>query len=40
MANLKDSPRFQIYDDYYTPKSAWEQIVKEFPSLEQILENN
>jgi len=26
MANLKDSPIFQKYDDYYTPKSAWEKI--------------
>ena len=26
MANLKDSPKFNVYDDYYTPKSAWEQI--------------
>lgn len=26
MANLKDSPIFQKYDDYYTPKSAWENI--------------
>ena len=26
MANLKDSPKFQTYDQYYTPKSAWEQI--------------
>jgi hypothetical protein len=26
MANLKDSSKFEIYDDYYTPKSAWENI--------------
>ena len=26
MANLKVSPKFQVYDDYYTPKSAWEKI--------------
>eukprot|EP01043_Picozoa_sp_COSAG02_P109522 COSAG02_NODE_45606_length_355_cov_1.593750_1_plen_37_part_10 len=26
MANLKDSPNFQVYDDYYTPKSAWERV--------------
>jgi len=26
MANFKDSPNFVVYDDYYTPKSAWEQI--------------
>ena len=26
MANLKDSPKFKIHNDYYTPKSAWEKI--------------
>ena len=26
MANLKDSPKFNIHDDYYTPKYAWENI--------------
>lgn len=26
MANFKDSPHFQVYDDYYTPASAWKQI--------------
>ena len=26
MANLMVSPKFQVYDDYYTPKSAWEKI--------------
>ncbi len=26
MANLKDSPMFSKHDDYYTPKSAWQQI--------------
>jgi hypothetical protein len=26
MANLKDSPKFKIHDDYYTPKYAWEKI--------------
>ena len=26
MANFKDSPIFSTHDDYYTPKSAWEQI--------------
>ena len=26
MANFKDSSHFEIHDDYYTPKSAWEQI--------------
>ena len=26
MANFKDSPIFSTHDDYYTPKSAWENI--------------
>lgn len=26
MSNFKDSPKFSTHDDYYTPKSAWEQI--------------
>jgi hypothetical protein len=26
MANLKDSPKFKVYDHYYTPKIAWEKI--------------
>jgi hypothetical protein len=26
MANLKDCPKFEVYDDYYTPKYAWEWI--------------
>lgn len=26
MANLKDSPKFKIHNDYYTPKYAWEKI--------------
>ena len=26
MANLKDSPKFKIHNDYYTPKTAWEKI--------------
>tara|TARA_R110000824_G_scaffold256631_1_gene445627 strand:+ start:48 stop:575 length:528 start_codon:yes stop_codon:yes gene_type:complete len=26
MANLKDSPLFKKYDDYYTQKTAWEKI--------------
>ncbi len=26
MANFKDSPLFQIHNDYYTPKSAWSDI--------------
>ena len=26
MAMFNDSPHFEIHDDYYTPKSAWEQI--------------
>jgi hypothetical protein len=26
MSNFKDSPKFSTHNDYYTPKSAWEQI--------------
>lgn len=26
MANFKDSTKFAVYDDYYTPKYAWEWI--------------
>ena len=26
MANLKDCPKFEVFDDYYTPKEAWEKI--------------
>ena len=26
MSNFKDSPKFSTHDDYYTPKSAWQQI--------------
>ena len=26
MANYKDCPHFNIHNDYYTPKSAWEAI--------------
>lgn len=26
MSNFKDSPLFAVHNDYYTPKSAWEQI--------------
>ena len=32
MANFKDSPKFQIYNEYYTPKSAWEQIKHLIPN--------
>ncbi len=38
MANLKDSPHFQIYDDYYTPKSAWEQINHLIPKDKTVCE--
>ena len=27
MANFKDSPIFSVHDDYYTPKSAWKQVL-------------
>jgi hypothetical protein len=38
MANLKDSPHFQVYDDYYTPKSAWERINTSIPKDKVIWE--
>ena len=38
MANLKDSPSFKVYDDYYTPKSAWENINHLIPKDKIILE--
>lgn len=31
MANLSDSPHFAVYDDYYTPKSAWLRINNSIP---------
>ena len=38
MANLKDSPHFEIHDDYYTPKSAWDQISHIIPKDKVIWE--
>ena len=38
MANLKDSPNFEIYDDYYTPKSAWIKIQHLIPKDKIIYE--
>ena len=38
MANLKDSPKFEIYDDYYTPKYAWENISHLIPNDKIIWE--
>jgi hypothetical protein len=38
MANLKDSPHFEIHDDYYTPKSAWDQISHIIPKDKIIWE--
>ncbi len=32
MANLKDSPTFEVHDDYYTPASAWQQISHILPT--------
>ena len=37
MANLADSPHFSTHDDYYTPKSAWEQIR---PQIELVASKN
>ena len=38
MANLKDSPHFATYDDYYTPKSAWYNIREQIPKGKRIWE--
>ena len=38
MANLKDSPHYQIHDDYYTPKSAWENIQHLIPADKVVWE--
>ena len=38
MANLKDSPKFKVHDDYYTPKSAWEKINHLIPKDKVIWE--
>ena len=38
MANLKDSPKFQVHNDYYTPKSAWEKINHLIPKDKVIWE--
>ncbi len=38
MANLSDSPIFKVYDDYYTPKSAWENINHLIPKDKVIWE--
>ena len=38
MANFKDSPHFEIHDDYYTPKYAWDQISHIIPRNKVIWE--
>tara|TARA_R110000823_G_scaffold37308_1_gene101364 strand:- start:102 stop:812 length:711 start_codon:yes stop_codon:yes gene_type:complete len=38
MSNLKDSPKFNVYDDYYTPKFAWEQIAHLIPDDKVVWE--
>jgi len=38
MANLKDSPNFAVYDDYYTPAWAWEKIKHLVPPKATIWE--
>ena len=38
MANLKDSPKFKIHDQYYTPKCAWERINKLIPKDKVVWE--
>lgn len=39
MANFKDSPHFQVYDDYYTPKYAWSSINHLLPKDKVIWES-
>ncbi len=38
MANLKDSPKFNIHNDYYTPDSAWKAINHLIPKDKVIWE--
>ena len=38
MANLKDSSKFAVHDNYYTPKIAWEQINNLIPKDKIIWE--
>ena len=38
MANFKSCPHFDVHDDYYTPKSAWENINHLIPKDKVILE--
>ena len=38
MANLKDSPVFKVYNNYYTPKSGWKKIAHLIPSNKIIWE--
>lgn len=38
MANLKVSSTWTVFDDYYTPKSAWEQIEHLIPNDKVIWE--
>lgn len=38
MANLKDSTKFVVHNDYYTPKSAWEKINHLIPKDKVIWE--
>ena len=37
MANLKDSPHFAVYDDYYTPQSAWLRINPSIPTQNLVV---
>ena len=38
MANFKDSPKFEIHDDYYTPKWIFEKIAHLIPKDKTIWE--
>lgn len=39
MANLKDSPKFNVHDDYYTPAWVWEKITHLIPKDKVIWES-
>lgn len=38
MADMKSCPRFEVHNDYYTPKSAWENINHLIPNDKTIWE--
>ena len=38
MANFTDSPKFAVYDQYYTPKWVWEKVIHLIPKDKVIWE--